>query len=124
MAKCSAGGCDVVCANGCGCIASSDEPDNCECRCFGGTTPPKFGVLSGVTGLTTKIDVTIRGARASQVAVALSRAFRLRLAIPTSLLDKRLNVTLKNTPIRTAIKHLGLIEIKQASTNSPRKRSR
>jgi hypothetical protein len=102
--------------NGCGCIAisGSDERKDCECWCFGGTTPPKVAVLQGATGPTTKIDVTIRGARASQVAVALSRALRLRLAIPTSLVDKRLNVRWKSTPIRTVIKRLGLVEIRRA----------
>jgi len=123
VAKCSAGGCDCECTNGCGCIASSDEPDNCDCKCFGGTRAPNFGIFEGVNA-TTKINVHFRGANASQVAVALSRALRVRLAVPTSLLDKRLNVRLKNTPIRTVIKRLGFIEIRRASTNSPRKRSR
>ncbi len=123
MAKCGAGECDVVCENGCGCISSSDEPESCECRCFGGTTSPKFGVLSGVNQLT-KINVTFRGARASEVAVALSQSLRVSLAIPTPLLNKRLNVRWKKMPIRTVIKRLGLVEIKGASTNTPRKRSR
>jgi hypothetical protein len=120
MARCSAGECNCECTDGCGCIASSDEPDNCECRCFGGLRPPNFGVLEGVN----EIDLTLRGAPASQVAVALSRALRVPLAVPTSLLDKRLNVRLKNTPIRTAIKHLGFIETGRASGKSPRRRSR
>jgi hypothetical protein len=114
MAKCSAGGCEASCRNGCGCIAMSDEPETCECWCFGGTTPPKVAFLPGATGPTTKVDVTIRGVRASQVAVALSRGLRVRLAIPTSLLDKRLSVRCKNTPIRSVIKRLGLVEIRRA----------
>ena len=114
MAKCSAGQCEVSCKNGCGCIAMSDEPETCDCRCFGESTVANFPVLQGVTGPTTKVNVTIRGARASQVAVALSRALRVRLAIPTSLLNKRLNVRCKNTPIRTVVKRLGLVEIKRS----------
>lgn len=120
MAKCGAGECSCECTNGCGCIASSDEPESCECRCFGGLRPPNFGVLEGVRA----IDLTLRGARGSEVAVALSRALGVQLAVPTSLLDKRLSVRLKKTPIRTAIRHLGFVEIRRAFANSPRKRSR
>jgi hypothetical protein len=112
MAKCGAGECDCECTNGCGCIAMSDEPDSCDCWCFRGSSVGNIGVLSGVAGPTTKVDVNIRGVRASQVAVALSRSLRVRLAIPTSILDKRINVRLKNTPIRTVIKRLGLVEIR------------
>jgi hypothetical protein len=120
MAKCGAGECECECTNGCGCIASSDEPANCECHCFGGLRPPNFGVLEGAN----EINLTLRGAPASQVAVALSGALRIELAVPTSLLDKRLNVRLKNTPIRTAIRHLGFVNIRGASANSPSKRKR
>jgi hypothetical protein len=116
MAKCGAGECECECTNGCGCIASSDEPANCECRCFGGLRPPNFGVFEG----TSEINLTLRGAPASHVAVALSRALRVELAVPTSLLDKRLNVRLKNTPIRTVIKHRGFVKIRGASANSPK----
>jgi hypothetical protein len=115
MAKCSAGGCEASCKNGCGCIAMSDAPDSCDCWCFHGSSVGNVAVLSGVTGPTTKVDVNIRGVRASQVAVALSRSLRVRLAIPTSILDKRLNVRLKNTPIRTLIKRLGFVEIRTRS---------
>ena len=117
MAKCGAGECTCECTNGCGCIASSDDPTDCVCRCFGGLRPPNFGVFEGVN----EINLTLRGASASQVAVALSRALRVDLAVPTSLLDKRLNVRLKNTPIRTVIKRLGLVKIRGASA-SKRKR--
>ena len=118
MAKCGAGECDCECTNGCGCIASSDDPTNCDCKCFGGLRPPNFGVLEGVNGATTKINVYFRGVSAAEVAVALSRALRVHLAVPTSLLNKRLTVRLKNTPIRTVIKHLGLVEIKPASNKA------
>jgi hypothetical protein len=124
MAKCGAGECDVECKNGCGCIASSDEPENCACWCFGSKIPPNVAVLQGPDGPPKKINLNVCGARGSEVAVALSRALRVHIAVPTSLLDKRLNVRLKNAPIRTAIKHLGFIEIRRASANSPRKRSR
>jgi len=120
MANCGAGECSCECVNGCGCIASSDDPTDCDCRCFGGVRAPNFGVLEGVTS----IDLTLRGAPASQVAVSLSRALGVQLAIPTPLLDKRLNVRLKKTPIRTVIKHLGFVEIRGAKAKSPRKRSR
>ncbi len=120
MAKCGAGECTCECTNGCGCIASSDDPTSCDCRCFGGLRAPNFGVFEGVN----QINLTLRGAPASQVAVALSRALRVELAVPTSLLDKRLNVRLKNTPVRTVIKHLGFVKIRGASANSPSKRKR
>jgi hypothetical protein len=120
MARCGAGECECVCTNGCGCISSSDDPTDCVCRCFGGLRAPNFGVFEGAT----EIDLTLRGAPASQVAVALSRALRVELAVPTSLLDKKLSVRLKKVPVRHVIKHLGLIQIRRASANSRRKSSR
>ena len=37
MANCSAGNCNCECGGekGCGCIASSDFPDDCQCHCYG-----------------------------------------------------------------------------------------
>ena len=118
MAECSAGGCEASCKNGCGCIAvsGSDDRKDCECWCFGGTTPPKVAILQGTNGAPPKkVDVTFRGVLAPKAAIALSRALRVRLAVPTSLFDKRLNVRLKNKPVRSVIKHLGFVEIKRAS---------
>jgi hypothetical protein len=109
MASCAAGERSADCKNGCGCIALADRPTSCACYCFGGATPPKIAVLQGATGPTRKVDVTLRGARASHVAVALSRMLRLCLVVPTSLLDKRLNVQWENVPVRTAIKRLGFV---------------
>jgi hypothetical protein len=123
MAKCGAGECSCECKNGCGCISSSDDPTDCVCACFGGLRPPSLGVLEGA-GPTTNINVHFRGVNATEVAVALSRALRVHLAVPTSLLNKRLTVTLKKTPIRKVIKHLGLVEMRGASASSPHKRSR
>jgi len=123
MAKCGAGECECECKNGCGCIASSDEPETCECRCFNETGGTNFGVLEGVNA-TTKINVHFRGANAAQVAVALSRALGVQLAVPTSLLNKRVTVRLMNTPVRSVVKQLGLVQLKRASTNRSRKRSR
>ena len=115
MAECSAGGCEASCKDGCGCIAisGSDERKDCECWCFSGTTPPRVAVLKGADGPPRKVDVNFRGAPVTAAAVALSRALRLRLAVPTSLLKKRLNVRLKNVPIRSVIKRLGLVEIRR-----------
>ena len=109
MASCSAGECSCSCGNGCGCIALSDNPSICECVCFHGTSGPKVSVLQGATGPNRKLDVTLRGAPASRVAVALSRMLRLRLAVPTPLLDKRLSVRLKNVPTRLILKRLGFV---------------
>jgi hypothetical protein len=123
MANCGAGECSCECRNGCGCISSSDDPLDCDCKCFGGLRPPNFGVLQGV-GPTTLINAHFRGVNAGEVAVVLSRALRVHLAVPTSLLKKRLSVKLKRTPVRAVIKRLGLVEIKRAPNKSRRKRSR
>ena len=109
MAKCGAGECDCECTNGCGCISSSDDPTDCDCRCFGGLRAPNFGVFEGVTS----IELALLHAPASQVAVSLSRALGVELAVPTSLLEKRLTVRLKKTSIRKVIKHLGFVEIRK-----------
>jgi hypothetical protein len=79
-------------------------------------------VLSGVNVLT-KIDLNIRGALGADVAVALSRALRMELAVPTSLLKKPINVKLKKTPVGAVIKHLGFIKM-PGSGRAPSKRKR
>jgi hypothetical protein len=56
--KCSAGSCEVECGGnkGCGCIADSDNPDNCNCYCFG------EDVGTGCTlKPNAKVDVSISG---------------------------------------------------------------
>jgi len=68
MAKCGAGECSCECKNGCGCIASSDDPLNCDCRCFGGLRAPNFGVFEGVRS----IELILRNAPVSQVAFSFS----------------------------------------------------
>jgi hypothetical protein len=123
MANCGAGECSCECPNGCGCISSSDDPTNCVCRCFGGARPPNFGVFQGV-GPTTLINAQFRGVDAGEVAVVLSRTLKVELAVPAALLKKRITVNLKKTPVRTVIKHLGLVEIKSASRRRRGKRSR
>ena len=85
----------------------SDDPLDCDCRCFGGLRAPNFGVFEGVSS----IELILRNAPVSQVAVSLARALGIQLAIPTSIFDKRLNVRLKKTPIRTVIKKLGFVKM-------------
>ena len=58
MSNCGAGNCSCECGGnkGCGCIASSDFPDQCECHCYGAA----FG--GGLTlGLNAYVDVSISG---------------------------------------------------------------
>jgi hypothetical protein len=107
MARCGAGECECECKNGCGCISSSDDPTDCVCRCFGGLTAPNFGVFANVTS----VQLTFRHAPASQVATSLSRALGVEIAVPTKMLNKRITVSLKKTPVRKVIKHLGFVEV-------------
>jgi hypothetical protein len=60
MANCGAGECSRECSGGkgCGCIASGDSPEICECHCYGS------GIGAGLTlGLKANalVDVSIYG---------------------------------------------------------------
>lgn len=107
MSNCGAGGCSCECGGtkGCGCIASSDEPDVCECHCFGAATTGK-GVLK--MGPATLVDVTIKGLPIGEVTKFLNAVLPLRVHAPIEFPEHPVTLELKRKPLVEVLKALRL----------------
>lgn len=106
MSKCRAGGCEIECGGGrgCGCIAESDDPDICNCYCFGQEVNPR-----GLTfEATTLVDVSINELPLSETASFLSAFQRERILVPADRMNERISSDLKGKPFGDVLKQLGL----------------
>src|SRR5262249_54312534 len=117
MSKCGAGDCSCECGGnkGCGCIASSDFPDQCECHCA-------FG--EGLTlGLNAYVDVSISGLPLLDAAGFLNSVYSGRVLVPAAMLtklNKRVRLKVKRKRFADVLDRLGLA----ASRNSKKKKKR
>jgi hypothetical protein len=113
MSTCRAGECDCVCGGnkGCGCIASSDNPDDCACWCFGD---------SSTGGLTVKpseaVDVQISGLPLFEAARLLGSVHSRRVLVPVDIMNRRVRVKFKRKRFADVLKRLGL------TTGGPRRK--
>lgn len=98
MSNCGAGGCSCECGGtkGCGCIASSDEPDVCDCHCFGQATTGK-GILK--LGPTTLVDVTVKGLPLGEVTKFLNSVLPMRVHAPPGTPEREVSIELKRKPL-------------------------
>ena len=106
MAKCGAGDCEIECGGGrgCGCIADSDNPELCNCYCFGKETNTR-----GLTfEATTLVDVSINDLPLSEAATFLSAFRRERVLVPAHRLNERISLDLKTRPFGDVLRDLGL----------------
>jgi hypothetical protein len=119
MSKCGAGDCSCECGGnkGCGCIASSDFPDQCECHCYGAA----FG--EGLTlGLNAYVDVTISGLPLLDAARFLNSVHSGRVLVPAAILtklNKRVRLKVKRKRFADVLDRLGL-----AASRNPKKREK
>ena len=107
MSKCGAGGCEIECGGGkgCGCIAESDNPDICNCYCFGKEVNASGFIFEAAT----PVDVSLNDLPLSEVAVFLSAFRRERLLVPSDRMNERITLDLKRTRFGDALKGLGLV---------------
>ena len=107
MSKCRAGGCEVECGGGrgCGCIAESDNPDICNCYCFGTEVNPRGFTFDA----TTLVDVSIDDLPLPEVAVFLTAFQRGRLLAPAGRMNERISLDLKRKPFGSVLKEVGLL---------------
>jgi hypothetical protein len=106
MAKCGAGDCEIECGGGrgCGCIAESDNPELCNCYCFG-----KEINTRGLTfQATTLVDVSINDLPLSEAAAFLSAFRREPVLVPAHRLNERISLDLKTRPFGDVLRELGL----------------
>jgi len=109
MSKCSAGNCDCECSGnkGCGCWTPSDDPDACECRCYGAAFGG--GQLLPVNAL---VDVSISGLPLLDAAKFINSFHSEQVLVPTDLLsklNKRVYLKVKRKRLSDVVKHLGLV---------------
>jgi hypothetical protein len=112
MANCGAGECSCECgkSEGCGCIASSDDPTLCECHCYGASTAGK-GILQ--LSHTTLVDVSIKGLPLGEVTKFLNAVLPVPVHAHSEHPRHALSVEFKGKPLSDVLKVLGL-EIHQA----------
>jgi hypothetical protein len=109
MSRCSAGTCECECAGnkGCGCWALSDDPDSCDCRCYG--TAFGGGVSLPVNAL---VDVSISGLPLVDAAKFINSIHSEQVLVPTDLLNKlnkRVHLKVKRKRLADVVKRLGLV---------------
>src|SRR5262249_47921106 len=91
---------------GCGCIASSDRPDECECRCYGAG----FGGDLTLAG-NAYVDVSISGLPLLEAAKFFNSVHSERFLFPADLLNKlnkRVRLKLKRKRFADVLKRLAL----------------
>jgi hypothetical protein len=109
MANCSAGNCICECGGGkgCGCIASSDFPDDCQCHCYGAV------IGGGLTlGLNAFVDVSISGLSLLEAAKFFNSVHSGRVLVPADMLNKlnkRVHLKVKRKRLSAVLGRLGLV---------------
>jgi hypothetical protein len=93
MAKCGAGSCEIGCGGGkrCGCIAESDNPDNCTSIFTGGTT--RGGVKK--LGATTLVGVSTSDLPLIEVAQLLNAVYTESIAVPVDRMREPISASLQ-----------------------------
>ena len=104
MASCKAGGCEIECGGGkgCGCIAESDNPDTCNCFCFGGT-PGKGLTLEQ----STPVDVSISDLPLFEVARFLNGVHTESIVVPIDRMNEQVSINLERKPFGDVLNQLG-----------------
>jgi hypothetical protein len=110
MSNCGAGECSCECggSKGCGCIASSNNPEICECHCYGASIG--VGATLGLKA-SALVDVSISGLPLSEVAKFLNAVHSERVLIPADLLkkmNKRVHLKAKRMRFADVLKRLDL----------------
>jgi hypothetical protein len=118
--KCEAGGCSAECGGrrGCGCWASSDEPDDCGCACYGRasvivkggkriafkTWKPKIKPTTQ-----TKYNICTHDLPITGLAELLDKFLPNKILVPASRLNRKVTLSLKKNTLRQIISASGLV---------------
>ena len=101
IVSCECGG-----GRGCGCIASSDFPDDCQCHCYGAA------IGGGLTlGLNAFVDVSISVLPLLEAARFFDSVHSRRILVPADMLhklNKRVHLKVKRKRFADVLKRLGL----------------
>lgn len=102
--KCRAGECEIECGvGGCGCIAESDNPDICTCKCF------KDGLTNDIKiQPTTPVDVSINDLTLFDAATLLNGVLAETVVGPMDKMAGTVSLNLKRTTIADVLSQLGL----------------
>ncbi|HZQ09931.1 MAG TPA: hypothetical protein VFD70_25370 [Anaerolineae bacterium] len=105
MAKCQAGDCEVECApgKGCGCIAESDNPQNCTCFCSGGETKGGLALDPG-----TLVDVSTSDLPLYEVATFFNTMSQERIIVPAHRINEPVTLDLTRQPFGKVLMQMGL----------------
>jgi hypothetical protein len=105
---CRAGNCAAFCIEGCGCIASSNDPDDCVCICDEWTiNVDKLKWLD----IDTMIDFCFHDLRIESLALFIDAVVPGYVAIPPKSADSRITMAKKGVPCRELLVDCGLLVI-------------
>lgn len=106
MASCSAGDCEVECGGGkgCGCIAESDNPAACFCKCYDGEPTGNTFTIKP----TTLVDVSISELPFFEAAKFLSEFHTESIVVPIDKMSEQVSLNLKSKPFVDVLNQLGL----------------
>jgi hypothetical protein len=114
---CEAGNCSAECADGCGCIASSKDPDDCRCYCYrsafiiekGGKKIPfkKFKPRIEAPSQT-RYNICTHDLPIIGLARFLDKLFPNKILVPANRLTEKVTLSLKNNTLQQIIDASGL----------------
>jgi hypothetical protein len=109
---CQAGDCAVDCPGACDCIAETNNPANCECRC----DPETVVSSSELEWLTfdTVVNYDAKEVPLVTLAKAVESRYPGRTAIRSALVDSRVTVKVENIRFAELLEKVGLIVLEDS----------
>ena len=115
MGACQAGDCGVSCPGACDCIAETNNPANCECRCDPETVVSSSGL--GWLTLDTVVNYEAKEVPLVTLAKAVENRYPGRTAIRSALVDSRVTIKVESIRFAELLDQVGLIVLEDPETS-------
>jgi hypothetical protein len=112
MGECQAGDCGVSCSGGCDCIAETNNPSHCECRCDPETVVSS-AKLEWLT-LDTVVNYDAQEVPLVTLAKAVEGRYPGRTAIRSALVDSRVTIRVENIRFDELLEKVGLVVLEDS----------
>ena len=116
--ECTGGNCSADCGGGCGCISSSDDPDDCHCKCYfsifvtakGGRRIPFRTFKPGIKVTPqSKFDICVKNLPIGALAEFLDKYLPNKIVVPARVATKKVTIRLKKKTFKQIINGSGLV---------------
>ena len=112
---CQAGNCAVDCPGACDCIADTNNPADCECRCDPETVVSSSGL--GWLTLDTVVNYDAKEVALVTLAKAVEGRYPGRTAIRSALVDARVTIKVETIRFAELLEKVGLIVLEDPQTS-------